>query len=103
LEALEKDNFQDDIKTKIIVSEYRLNLNKKLQQKFSIASDDNKNDKISNDSMNHQQIGSLSTSASTLWGENSRKKLKPEAKLRFRKNFTTLIEEEVKKQMKLSF
>ena len=73
LEALEKDNFQDDVSSSTIyVSDYRLQLNKKFQQRFQVTNDSTTPDDI-----------------------NTSKLRKNESKLRFRKNFATLLEEEV--------
>lgn len=113
MDALEKDNFQDDLPS-FIVSDYRLQLNKKFQQKFTI-SDECVNDPSTSVKENTPS-SSLPNSATTtapstgsitstqglteanLNEQNSttkRKKLKTESKLRFRKNFATLLEEEV--------
>ncbi|RNA20544.1 zinc finger HIT domain-containing 1 [Brachionus plicatilis] len=96
LEALERDNFQDDISSANI-SDSRLQINKKFQQRFTIE--------IENDTQTRE-----SGSASNQTGQNAeiinsfineppssgtkRKKLKTESRLRFRKNFASLLEEE---------
>lgn len=64
LDALEKDNFQDLPSN---IPEYRLQLNKKLQEKLS---------------------------ADTTSDETKRKRGKSESKLKYRKNFNQLIDEE---------
>ncbi len=80
LEALEKDNFQET--PTFIVSEYKLQLNKKFQQKFSVEAD--KSGENSNANLNL-----LNETAA------KKRKLKPESKLRYRKTFNNLLEEEV--------
>lgn len=89
LDALEKDNYQDDFpQSGRAVSDYRMQLNKKLQQRFSVV-----NEKDTNE-LNDE--GSLNQSGLTENTEASKKrKLKSESKLRFRKNFQTILEEEV--------
>lgn len=99
LEALEKDNFLDDLPT-LSVSDYRIQLNKKFQQKFTI----NETAGLVNDPK--ELTGSSLPSASSFvnvpssadsGGDHSskRRRIKAESKLRFKKNFATLIEEEV--------
>jgi zinc finger HIT domain-containing protein 1 len=90
LEALEKDNFQDDVPTSgIYVSDYRLQLNKKLQQRFSVAETSDPSDSTIDSSQ------FINTGLSNENESNKKKKLKSESKLRFRKTFAALLEEEV--------
>ena len=108
LEALEKDNYQDDLPT-LSVSDARIQLNRRFQQKFTINEDKNNAGALTG-STGEQREGSLSSSfsnassfinaasATTGGGEehgSRRKPVKVESKLRFRKNFATLLEEEV--------
>ena len=107
LEALEKDNFQEDHPSaSIYVSDFRLQLNKKFQQRFTL---ENENDTAGG---NNQSMFDSSTSSATTGGggggatsgatdstsgvESSKKKrLKAESKLRYRKNLATMLDEEV--------
>lgn len=98
LEALERDNFQDDIATANI-SDSRLQINKKFQQRFTI---ENENDNLNreNASTASNSIGQSVELVNSFINEppgtgTKRKKLKSESRLRFRKNFATLLEEEV--------
>lgn len=81
LEALEKDNFQDELPGKgMQLSDSRLQLNKKFQQRFTLQEDD--------------PLSASSTSM--LVSEDGRKRrVKIDSKLRLRKNFATMFEEEV--------
>lgn len=111
LEALEKDNYQDNLPSlSTYVSEHRIQLNKKFQQKFTISEE---LASVTSSSDSTREIGgSLSTAATSSsslqtpsgpsiaetcidQGSNKRKRVKAESKLRFRKNFATLLEEEV--------
>ena len=94
LEALEKDNFQDDVPTSgIYVSDYRLQLNKKLQQRFSVAENPDPSDSTI-DSSQFINTGNPNESTGEP-GSNKKRKLKSESKLRFRKTFAALLDEEV--------
>ncbi len=75
LDALDKDNFQET--PTLLVSEYKLKLNKNFQQKFNIEDTSNQNPNGSADNL------------------SKKRKLRPESKLRFRKTLNNLIEEEV--------
>ena len=104
IDALEKDNFQENLSSSTIyVSEHRLQLNRKLQQRFNVANEDDST--TNKDSSNHINPSScvqvnLNTSGdgtTAIQDQVARKrKLRPEARqLKFaRKNFTTLSEEE---------
>ena len=101
LEALEKDNFQEDVPTSgLYVSDFKLQLNKKLQQRFSVVENpDELNQSASNTSLNNSQssqfVSSTNLNESSSTNETKKRKLKAESKLRFRKNFAALLEEEV--------
>ena len=106
IEALEKDNFQDNLPASTIyVPEHRLLLNRKLQQRFSVANEDSPATADTNDpaQINPSSCVQVTVNASSGDGASSsadpaakKRKLRPEARqLKFaRKNFTTLIEEE---------
>jgi hypothetical protein len=84
----------------LYVSDYKLQLNKKLQQRFSLVENTDPSDlnqSNSNVSLNSSQSGMSHQFISILNESDSAKKrkLKPESKLRFRKNFASLLEEEV--------
>ncbi len=92
LEALERDNFQDDVPTSgIYVSDYRLQLNKKLQQRFSVA----ENSDPSDSTIDSSQFINTGMPNENEPGSNKKKRLKSESKLRFRKTFAALLDEEV--------
>ena len=93
LDALEKDNFQDDLPQSRALPDFKIQLNKKLQQRFSLV-----NDPDVNEASEEQGIALSSAAPAPEPGqEMSRKrKLKPESKLRHRKNYANLLEEEVK-------
>ncbi len=103
LEALEKDNFQDDLPTSSrLISDHRMQLNKKFQQRFSVANDaDNHNGdsslkETSTGSLNSNHSQSHATENMEITGK--KKKAKPESRLlRFKKTFAALYEEEVNK------
>lgn len=113
LEALEKDNFQDDMPSSIHVSDYRLQLNKKFQQRFALIDDANAVDSSSTTTLKENtsssSLNNLNSIAQSSAGSSEivnsfinepntgtkKKKLKTESKLRFRKNFATLLDEEV--------
>jgi glutamine synthetase adenylyltransferase len=93
LESLEKDNFQD---APANLNDHRQQQNKKLQQKFTIEND-------STSSTTSSTTNLLSTNNSTNLSSTNinesvgkKRKIKPESKIKFRKNFNALIEEEVK-------
>ncbi len=86
LDALEKDNFQDHLPSPVL-NDYRANINKKLHQSFSVVNEGTAA-VTRGEEPTSTGIGDEGTAASR------KRKLKPEAKLRFRKNFATLIEEE---------
>lgn len=91
LEALERDNFQDDVPTSgIYVSDYRLQLNKKLQQRFSVA----ENSDPSDSTIDSSQFINTGMPNENEPGSNKKKRLKSESKLRFRKTFAALLDEE---------
>lgn len=87
LEALEKDNFQDDVPQTRLISDFKVQLNRKLQQRFNLVDETNENNDEVSSMINTPQDSTEATSR--------KRKLKPESKLRFRKNFATLLEEEV--------
>lgn len=108
LEALEKDNFQDAPPT-AAVSDYRLQLNKKFQQKFQLDNNDSLNNSLNtsvNDaSVNNQNANnSVNTTSGNLNNTNlnesiaKKRKSKIESKAKFRKTFNALVEEEVKSE-----
>ena len=103
LEALEKDNFQDDLPTSSrLISDHRMQLNKKFQQRFSVANDaENYN---GDSSLKETSTGPLSSNqsqshaAENMETSGKKKKAKPESRLlRFKKTFAALYEEEVNK------
>ena len=91
---MEKDNFQDEVPTSgLHVSDYRLQLNKKFQQRFTV--EDEQNDQ-KDSSVNPSNFINNPTNLNEISNnEPRRKKLKQDSKLRFRKNFAALIDEEV--------
>jgi zinc finger HIT domain-containing protein 1 len=101
LEALERDNFQDDIPTTLNVSDFRIQLNKKFQQRFTVdettpnANETNPKD----DSLNNPNETSLNTEPSTA----KKRKFKSDFKYKFRKNYATLADEEVLILLNLEF
>jgi hypothetical protein len=87
LEALEKDNFQDDVpQAGRLISDYKVQLNKKLQQRFNV---------VDGPDENNDEVASMINIPQDTAETSRKRKLKPESKLRFRKNFATLLEEEV--------
>lgn len=84
LEALEKDNFQDEAGSAMHYTDYRMQMTKKLQQRFGVGIED----VDSNAKENEAASGEAS--------EPKKRRLKPESRLRFRKNFAAMLEEEVK-------
>ena len=93
LEALERDNFQDDIPTTLNVSDFRIQLNKKFQQRFTVdETTPNANETNPKyDSLNNPNETSLNTEPSTA----KKRKFKSDFKYKFRKNYATLADEEV--------
>ena len=91
LEALERDNFQDDIPTTLNVSDFRIQLNKKFQQRFTVdESTPNANESSSkDDSVNNPNETSSEPSTA------KKRKIKSDFKYKFRKNYATLADEEV--------
>ena len=83
LEALEKDNFQDEAGSGIQYSDFRIQQAKKLQQKFGVGMEDTDS--------GSKEADQNSTENS----EPKKRRTKSESKHRFRKNFATIIEEEV--------
>ena len=97
LESLEKDNFQD---APANLNDHRQQQNKKLQQKFTIENDSgatsSSTSNLANNSLNTSATGCSSSSSTSLNESVAKKrKLKLESKIKFRKNFNSLIEEEV--------
>ncbi len=78
-----------------------MQLNKKLQQKFSVVdvdSDliDTANKELNNTTYSNSNLNSDLNASGNLNAEATKKrKIKPESKLRFRKNFASLLDEEV--------
>lgn len=111
LEALEKDNYQENLPSlSTYVSENRIQLNKKFQQKFTISDELASTPSLLNNDAKETIVStgsfSSSTASSNLFSGpsiadtcidhgNKRKRIKADSKLRFRKNFATLLEEEV--------
>lgn len=86
LDALEKDNFQDDQpQSGRMLSDLKIHANRKLQQRFSLANDPDANEA-------HEEANLMGDVTET----SRKRKLKPESKLRYRKNFTAILEEEVR-------
>ena len=106
LEALEKDNFQDDLPASSrLISDHRMQLNKKFQQRFSVANDaDNHHagdsslkESTASSTGNLNANQSQSHAAENMEISGKKKKAKPESRLlRFKKTFAALCEEEVK-------
>ncbi|CAF0709350.1 unnamed protein product [Brachionus calyciflorus] len=99
LEALERDNFQDDL-IALNVSDHRLQINKKFQQRFTIEdeSESTIKENASNSSLTNNVKSENIELVNSFLSEppsTKRKKLKTESKLRYRKNFATLLEEEL--------
>ena len=92
IEALEKDNYQDDMPTSsLYVSDSRIQMNKKFQQKFAVADESTPG---TSDSAAKEE----SASANPNEGDASaakKRRFKPEAKWRVKKSFATLVDEEV--------
>ena len=90
---MEKDNFQDDLPQSRVLPDFKVQLNKKLQQRFSLVND------LDAHELNDEPGGgfiSANTSTENIMPDTSKKrKLKPESKLRHRRNFVSLLEEEV--------
>lgn len=93
LEALERDNFQDDISTANI-SDSRLQINKKFQQRFTIENDSETQSRENGSTAQNVELVNSFLSEPPTAGTR-KKKLKTESRLRFRKNFASLLEEEV--------
>jgi hypothetical protein len=105
LDALEKDNFQDELPAKNLhVSDFRVQLNKKFQQRFTIQEDGLADAKettvgsfsggpgaslnVSSGLLNESETGGGSSTV-------KKRKIKVDSRLRLKKNFATLVEEEV--------
>ena len=99
MDALEKDNFQDDHPSSTIyVSDFRLQLNKKFQQRFTVEENSLNEPNLKESVSSLNQLSSGLGESGGLTGETAatrRKKLKADSKLRMRKNFATLLDEEV--------
>ncbi len=94
LDALEKDNFQDELPQSRALPDFKVQLNKKLQQRFSLINDPDANEVNEEVSAGNTPLNSSSTDGQEI---SRKRKLKPESKLRHRKNYTNLLEEEVER------
>ena len=93
LDALEKDNYQDDMPTTLNVSDFRLQLNKKFQQRFTVEESNaiTTETNLKDENANIQS----ETSVNAELGATKKRKLKSDFKYKFRKNYATLADEEV--------
>lgn len=96
LEALEKDNYQEDLPAlSTYVSDYRIQLNKRFQQKFSINEETAASTNTTVTSSSELKESASTSSFNEDQASSKKKRMKTaESKLRFKKNLATLLEEE---------
>lgn len=104
---MEKDNYQDDVSSSsLYVSDYRIQLNKKFAQKFALDDGETASMSETRDMPSAASFVNVPSAAGDAGGDqsNKRRRLKAaESKLRFKKNFATMLEEEVMSFMKNSY
>lgn len=113
IDALEKDNFQDNLPSlTVYVSEHRLQLNRKLQQRFSVANESEETtggcaaavdaslgskDQQTSSTQSSQQLSNQTPGQEqeSTTNETKRKRVRTETKIKFaRRTFANLAEEE---------
>lgn len=79
------------------MSDYKLQLNKKLQQRFSVVESPNPNEpsQFNSSTSLHSSLSASQFINNPSESETKKRKFKTESKLRYRKNFVALLEEEV--------
>ena len=98
LDALEKDNFQDDLSSKSLhISDFRVQLNKKFQQRFTIQDEPHLNATLDSTLNNSGNLSLSSLNESTGETTSKKRKIKADSRLRLKKNFATMLDEEVNK------